>query len=166
MMRHYLHLLLVGAVLLGVAACAAPRAAEPATFVYKPLKGDPRITFHASDDMLLLDIASFTGIGAAEVEKTSGQWPPKVVMRFRLKGLEESRFTYGQHTVEVHVASTAEHAVREFLVNQGQVATLSPGSPYWMNVTSATGHFDVEAPPDFLKSAETKFKIEWIDFYR
>jgi hypothetical protein len=52
------------------------------------------------------------------------------------------------------------------LIEEGQIGTLSPGDPYWLNVTRNPGYFDIEAPADFLKSGENKFTIEWIDFYR
>lgn len=165
-MRHRLLCCLSGAIMLGLAACAAPRSASSPTFTYTPLKGDPRLTFSTTNEGLLIDIQSPTGIGAAEVAKTSGEWPARIVMRFHLRGLEELKFTYGQRMIEVHVASTSDHIVREQLVDAGQTMSLSPDSLYWMKVTLGEGYFDVEAPADFVQSGEAKFKIEWIDFYR
>jgi hypothetical protein len=131
-----------------------------------PLKGDPRITFSAADDMLLIDITSPTGIGSAAIEKTAGQWPPKVVMRLRVKGLESFKFRYADTIIDVSVASHGANAVHEVYEQPGKMGAVRAGDPYWIAVTPGEGYFDLEAPIDFLKSGENKFTIEWIDFYR
>ncbi len=163
MFRRYLFVLLFSVAFLSLAACAAPaRPIERPTFRYTPLKGDPKIVFTASNELLLVDITSPTGIGSVTIEKASGQWPPKVVMRQHVKGLESFKFKYGAKTVEVSVSAVQ---TREILVQEGQISTLSPGDT-WVNVTRNPGYFDIEAPADFLTSGENKFTIEWIDFYR
>jgi hypothetical protein len=164
MFRHCWFVVLSGIALLSLAACAAPaRSTERPAFRYTPLKGDPRIVFTTSNEMVLIDITSPSGIGSAAIEMISGQWPPKVVMRLHVTGLESFKFKYGAKTVEVSVAGPQ---TREVLVQAGQIGTVSPGDPYWLNVTYNSGYFDIEAPADFLKSGENKFTIEWIDFYR
>jgi hypothetical protein len=167
MFRRYLSALLSGVALLSLAACApSARQVEGPTFRDTPLKGDPQIVFTTSNDLLLIDITSPTGIGGATIDKTSGQWPPKIVMRLHLKGLEDFKFKYGAKTVEISVSSQNTRLVREELVQDGQVGPLSAGDAYWMNVTANPDYFDIEAPADFLTSGENTFTIEWIDFYR
>jgi len=163
MLRRCLFVWLSGVALLSLAACAAPtRQIDRPTFHYTPLKGDPKIVFTTSTESLLIDIASPTGIGSALIEKASGQWPPKVVLRLHVRGLESFKFKYGAKTVEVSVSAQT----REVLVQEGQITTLGPSDAYWMNVTRNPGYFDIEAPADFMKTGENKFTIEWIDFYR
>jgi hypothetical protein len=130
------------------------------------LKGDPRITFSAAADAVLIDIISPTGIGSAAIEKTSGQWPARIVMRLHVKGLESFQFLYGDTRVDVGVSSHGDNAVHEVYEQPGKMGTASPGDPYWITVTPGAGYFDLEAPADFLQSGESKFTIEWIDFYR
>jgi len=167
MFRRYLAVWLSGVALLSLAACApSARQVEGPTFRYTPLKGDPRIVFTTSNELLLIDITSPTGIGGATIDKTAGQWPPKIIMRLHLRGLEDFKFKYGAKIVEVSVSSQNNKVVREELVQAGQVTSLSAGDAYWMNVTPNPGYFDIEAPADFLKSGESTFTIEWIDFYR
>jgi hypothetical protein len=167
MFRRGLCVLLLAAGLLSLAACAAPaRQIDRPTYHYISLKGDPRIVFTTSNEMLLIDVTSPTGIGSAAIEKDSGQWPPRIVIRLHLKGLESFKFTYGVKTIDVSVSSQNAQVVREELVQDGQTSTLSQGDAYWMNVTPNPGYFDIEASADFLKSGENKFMIEWIDFYR
>jgi len=167
MFRRYLFVLLSGVTLLSLTACAAStRQIDQLTFRYTPLKGDPQIVFTTSNDLLLIDITSPTGIGSATIEKAAGHWPPKIVMRLHLKGLESFKFTYGAKTVNVSVSSQNSQLLREELVQAGQTFSLSAGDAYWMAVTTNSGYFDIEAPADFFKSGEDKFTIEWIDFYR
>jgi len=152
---------------LGLAACAPSSAAEEhATYQAVPVKGDPRITFSTAADAVLIDITSPTGIGSAAIERTSGQWPAKIVMRLHVKGLESFQFLYGDTRIDVGVSSHGDNAVHEEYEQPGKMGTASPGDPYWIAVTPGAGYFDLEAPADFLKSGESKFTIEWIDFYR
>ncbi len=152
---------------LGLAACA-PSSASNVSAVYRavPLKGDPRVTFSTTNETLLIDIVSPTGIGSTAIEKTAGQWPGTIVMRLHLKGLENFEFKYGANTIDLAVSSQNNQAVHEVLTQPGKMATLSPGDPYWIAVAPGQGYFDLQAPADFFKSGENKFTIEWIDFYR
>ncbi len=77
-----------------------------------PLKGDPRITFSATNDTLLIDITSPTGIGSAAIEKTAGQWPGQIVMRLHVKGLENFKFKYGDTSIDLAVSSQSDQAVQ------------------------------------------------------
>ena len=165
-MRCYRMTLVVYASLLLLSACASPSATTSSTFKAVPLKGDPRVVLSTTNEMLLADITSPTGIGSAQIEKTAGQWPPKIVLRLHLKGLEDFKFHYGNTTVEVSVSSQTDHAVREVVEQGGKTSALSTGDPNWIAVTQAAGYFDLEAPAAFLQSGETQFTIEWIDYYR
>lgn len=163
-MRHSVLLVLWGIVLLSSAACAPSSAAnDRATYTAVPLKGDPTITFSTTNDQLLIDITSPTGIGGTTIEKTGGQWPPKIVMRLRVKGLESFTFRYADTTIDVSVSSHGDNAVREESNANG---TLQSGDAEWIVVTPGEGYFDLQAPAAFLQSGESKFTIEWIDFYR
>ncbi len=146
------------------------------------LKGDPQIAFNVTEELLLVDITSPTGIGSAEIAKPSGQWPAKIVLRFHLSSLEDLKFHYGDTALEVHVSSHGANLVSEAVTKNGTTRPLAPGqlldAQYWMGVqivgadgAPATvpvknGHIDVTVPPDFFRSKETKFTVEWIDFYR
>ncbi len=167
MMRRHTIIALSWFALLSLTACAPSSASlQPATYKAMPLKGDPRITFSTTNDTLLIDIASPTGIGSAAIEKTSGQWPGKIVMRLHVQGLESFTFQYAGNSIDVAVSSHGDNTVREEHEQAGKMDTLSAGDPYWIAVTPGAGYFDLEAPADFLKSGENTFTIEWIDFYR
>lgn len=147
-------------------------------FQVTPLKGDPRVTISATRQILLIDIVSPTGIGGVEIDKTSGEWPPKITMRFHLKGLEDLQFAYGDKVVKVSVSSNGSGAVQESVIISGKEMPIAQDSPYWMNVTILAkdgtpgeiplqdGTIEVDAPADFLQSGLAKFTTQWIDFYR
>ncbi len=164
-------------------ACSQAAApTERPTLSATPLKGDPLIVFSVTDESLLADITSPTGIGSAQIMKTGGQWPSQIVLRFRLNGLEEMKFHYGDTTLEVHISSQGDNRVSEAVVKNGETRPLEPGqlldASYWMAVQIVGtdgapgeiplkgGYIDVTVPPDFFRSKETKFTLEWIDFYR
>ena len=150
-----------------LAACASP-AASPvrATYQATSSKGNPSVIFSTTADELLIDITSPTGIGNAAIEKTAGQWPPRIVMRLHVKALESFKFRYADTVIDVSVSSHGDHAVTEVFEQPGKTGTVSPGDPFWIAVTPGEGYFDLQAPTAFLQSGENKFAIEWIDFYR
>jgi hypothetical protein len=166
-MRRSMLLVLLCLALLSLTACA-PFSTPSVRATYKavPLKGDPVITFSMTSDVLLVDIISPSGIGSATIEKTAGQWPPQIVMRLHVKGLESFKFRYANTTIDVSVSSHGDNAVHEVVEQPGKMGAVSVGDPHWIAVTPGKGYFDLEAPADFLKSGENKFTIEWIDFYR
>jgi hypothetical protein len=167
MLRRYALLALSCFAVVSLSACTfLPASTQPATYTAEPLKGDPHVTFNTTGGRLLIDITSPTGIGSAAIEKTSSQWPDKIVMRLHLKGLESFTFQYADTTIDVAVSSHGDNAVHEVYEAPGKMGTASAGSPYWIAVTPGEGYFDLEAPSAFLKSGENRFTIEWIDFYR
>lgn len=166
-MRRYTLLALSCFALLSLTACAPSSASsERGTYKAVPLRGDPGITFSTTSDMLLIDVTSPTGIGSAAVEKTSGQWPGKIVMRLHVKGLESFTFQYADIRIDASVSSHGDNAISEAYQRSGTKGKVAPGDPYWIAITPGAGYFDLEAPADFVKSGEAKFTIEWIDFYR
>ncbi len=173
----------LGLMLFILVACSQRASSvEPLTLKAVPLKGDPQIVFSTTNEELLVDITSPTGIGSAEIEKTAGQWPGQIVLRFHLQGLEEMHFHYGDTTLQVNVVNHGANPVTETVSRNGETETLQPGNllnaQYWMGVEILNadgspgaiplnnGYIDVTVPPDFFRSKESTFTISWIDFYR
>lgn len=154
--------------LCSLAACAtAQRQAAGPSFRATGLKGEPTIISTVSNDLLLIDITSPTGIGGARIEKTAGDWPPQIILRLRLTGLESLKFTYADRLVALEVPSSGNGEVLESVeIGAAPAMPLTVDSPYWMTVTPGRGYFDVAVPPDFFASGVDQFVVEWIDFYR
>jgi hypothetical protein len=139
---------------------------------------DARVVVGADGRQAVVEVFSPSGIGGAAVEITSAALPRTIMLRLHLRGLEELRFTYGDTTVSASISSAGDNAARQTYRGAGQEQAIAEGSPYWMHVrlvpaggSPATiplqdGHIEVEAPKDFLSRGQTKFTIQWIDFYR
>jgi hypothetical protein len=139
---------------------------------------DARVTASADAQQALVEIFSPSGIGGAAVEITSAALPRTIALRLHLRGLEELRFAYAGTTVMVSISSTGDNAVRQTYLGAGREQAITESSPYWMNIRLAPGsgspatiplqdgYIEVEAPKDFFASRQTKFAIQWIDFYR
>jgi hypothetical protein len=139
---------------------------------------DTRVTVGADAGRAVVEVFSPSGIGGAEVEITSAALPQTIVLRLHLRGLEQLRFTYGDTTVTTSLSSASDNTANQTYQGAGQEQTIAEGSPYWMSVrlvppsgSPATvplesGYIEVEAPKDFLARRQTKFAIQWIDFFR
>ena len=139
---------------------------------------DARVTAGADARQAVVEVFSPSGIGGATVEITSPTLPRTVVMRLHLRGLEQLRFSYGDTTVTASLASAGDNTTHQTYRGAQQERPIAEDSPYWMNVrlvpsagSQATipledGYIEVAAPKDFLARGQTKFVIQWIDFYR
>lgn len=139
-----------------------------------------KVVMQLEGDTAVFDITSPTGIGGANVQLSSGEWRPTVVLRFHLNGLEEMTFTYGEPTPEaaattitVNISSTSSQ------VNQSANGVpINQDSPFWMDVALLNedgvtgqiplqnGMIEVTLPPDFHTQDPSGFHLSWIDFYR
>ena len=139
---------------------------------------DARVTVGADGGRAVVEVFSPSGIGGAEVEITSVALPQTIVLRLHLRGLERLRFTYGDTTVTASLSSAGDNAANQTYQGAGQEQTIAEGSPYWLSVRLVptggspasipleSGYIEVEAPKDFLARGQTKFAIQWIDFFR
>ena len=135
-MRRSIFIVWLGLVILSLIACAPSSASTVrATYRASAVKGNSRIAFTPSDDALLIDITSPSGIGSAAIEKTAGQWSGKIVMRLHVKGVERFKFQYGSGTIELIGSSKGDTAIREIYTQPGKMITVSPGDSYWIGVT-------------------------------
>lgn len=155
-------------------------AADGRLAVVAVARHDDRITWAVAENTVRFDIYSTSGIGRAVVRMMAGQSPERIVLRFHLAGLEELRFVYDTTAISVAVASTGDHVIRQQVVlATGEMQAIAPDSPYWMKTklvleqspsptpdSSIDGYIEVELPPSFLRSGQTAFSIEWIDFFR
>jgi hypothetical protein len=140
---------------------------------------DAQLIIDDRDEVTRIQVQSKSGIGHADLEITSEKLPERIVLQFRLRGLEELRFAYGKTVVTGSISSTDSNKIRQSVgASGGRQENITSGSPYWMKmriVSSGTsqskiplryGYIEVEAPEDFLKGNYRKFSIHWVDFFR
>ena len=165
--------------LMGFAAgCAtfAPSTRQPLLVVITTEGSNNKVATEMEGETAVYNIESETGIGGAQVQLQSGEWPPAMILRFHLTGLEEMTLTYGEAAtaVTLNISSHGDNEIHQ-TVND---APISPDDPRWLTViitnedgSSGTiplenGTIEVTLPKDFYEVAPTSFHINWIDFYR
>lgn len=140
-------------------------------------RSDDRVDVNSKDDKAMFVIRSPFGISNATIERTSEQWPDKVVIELRLKGLESFKASTDKLKLE---ASVSSHDGSVRLWKDGKEdSSLDSESPYWMEIkaldnedepTKASplkdGVFEMQLPKKFFEGNPKWLKVEWIDFYR
>lgn len=140
-------------------------------------RSDDRVEVKSNDDKTLFVIRSPFGISNATIERTTKQWPDKVVIQLRLKGLESLKVSTDKLKLE---ASVSSHDGSVRLWKDGKEdSPLDSESPYWMAIKTLDndgvptkaiplndGYFEMEFPRKFFEENPKSFKVEWVDFYR
>ncbi len=137
-----------------------------------------QLTVKTEGEAVVVDVHSRSGIGSATIDLASGTAPQQIVLRLRLKGLEEFRLSYGRTVITARVSSSDSRNVGQSVAPPGgDERSITPDSPFWMEVEIVPdgaapripldeGHFEVTLPKDVLGKGRPSFSIRWIDFYR
>ncbi len=154
--------------------CAAEDAIP---FKITTKRSDDRVEVRSEKDKIVLVVRSPFGISNATVERTKEQWPKKVVIELRLKGLENLKVSTDMLKFKASLSSQ-NGDVRIWKDGQ-EDSPLDFKSPYWMEIqimdsdgkpTKAIplkdGYFELQLPNTFFEGNPRSFKLEWIDFYR
>ena len=177
------------AVALALAAFGCTGAGEeglpPAGYVTLELtgsrKGTGRIEAWSREGAVILDVYSESGIGRADISPGPQGWPPGLVFRLHLKGLESFSVKFGEFHLDSSVLSRAPYGqLCEFQGRKGPDGTtrITEASSYWMSAVMVTeegasrkipleeGYFEVTVPRAVLASGPDMLRVQWIDFYR
>jgi hypothetical protein len=119
------------------------------------------------------------GIGRATITCLLQQWPPEVVLRARLRGLESLTIANEQVEWQASVLSHSGYPAALHLLRDGkQGPPLTNDSPYWAAIQrmDAAGKPVAGLPPEdgwfeiriprILLTKKLELKLAWIDFYR
>ena len=140
-------------------------------------RSDDRIEVKSQDDKTVFVVRSPVGISNATIERTTEQWPDKVMIQLRLKGLESVKLSSGNTKLE---ASVSSHDGDVRLWKDGKEdSLLESKSSYWMEIkildsdskpTKAIplkdGYFEMQLSKRFFEDNPMLLKVEWVDFYR
>src|SRR5574341_1910567 len=122
------------------------------------------LTVKAEGETVIVDVNSRRGIGSATVEHASGPMPKKIVVRLRLKGLEEFRLSYDRTVITARVSSSDSRNITQSVGPPGgDDRPITPDSPHWMaikivsdqsppRIPLSQGSFEVTLPKDVLGS--------------
>ena len=150
---------------------------ETPAFKITTKRSDDRVEVKSEDDKIVFVVRSPMGISNATIERTTEQWPDKVVIQLRLKGLESFKVSIEQLKLEAS-ASSQNGDVR--LWKDGKEdAPLNSKSPYWMeirildsdgepakSIPLKDGYFEMQLPKKFFEGNPKSIEVKWIDFYR
>lgn len=155
--------------------------AAPADRVYQiaAKRSSDQVTVRDSGERVVFVVESRTGIGRAEITRCEAAWPPAVVIRLALRGLEDFRVKAGDTELGVAVSSHGEgERVRVWRTSDERVA-LAADDPLFPQVRflDQEGRPTDKGPPEIaaieialpaalLKNQPKAFEFSWIDFYR
>ena len=98
-----------------------------------------RVEAETKDDTTTLTISSPSGIGSATISPKQGQWPKKVILRLRLKGLESLTVSNSKVTLGASMSSHGEQGQRVFLKDGSGETPIGKDDPNRMEIKLVGG---------------------------
>ena len=138
-----------------------------------PHDGLRQIKATLGKDSVVFDVTDQFGIGEGAISLIEGQWPPKVLLRIHLAGLEGFGVTVGDQTFSgsyhgENSRSRKDHLQTRMLDAEGNplkgrylVESTGPNSS-----KRIAGYYEAEVPQSVLKTGTRKIDLRWVDFYR
>ena len=172
MRRFFIFAILV--MTISVTACAVD---DPPPFKIETKRTDDRVEVKSENDKVVFDVRSPVGISRATIERTTEQWPEKVLIRLRLKGLEN--FNVSAEKLKLEASVSSQNGDARLWKDGKEDMPLDSKSPYWMEIrildgdgkpTKAlplkTGYIEMQLPKKLFEVNPKSIALEWIDFYR
>jgi hypothetical protein len=162
-----------------VLATATVRAAEPGdvSLDYQLTTGhdDTGVKVSLVDQALVLDITSPRGIDHLHVRREKAAWPDKLVVRLRLKGLEQFVIAADAKSFAWSVPSHGEPNSRMMRFVAKEELPVAIEDPCFAAIRIVAknhaiplndGYFELTFPTKCLDGNPEQIKFRWIDFYR
>jgi len=128
-------------------------------------------------DKVVFDVRSPFGISSGTIARTTEQWPGKVVVQLRLKGLENFNVSTDKLKLEASVSS--QNGDVRLWKDGKEDSPLNSTSPYWMQIRIIDsdaipakaiplkdGYVEMRLPKKFFEGNPKSITLNWIDFYR
>jgi hypothetical protein len=169
----------VTALVVIVVATAYARATEPddVSLDYHLTSGhdDTRVNVSLVHKSLVFDITSPRGIDHLHVQRKGADWPDKLVVRLRLKGLEHFAIDTDKCSLAWSVPSHGEPNSRMMRFVAKQELPVAIEDPCFAAIRIIAknhaiplndGYFELTLPTTCLDGNPEEIKFRWIDFYR
>ena len=127
---------------------------------------DNELSLRNESGTTVIDIQSPSGIGKADIEFLSGNYPGQIVLRLHIEGLEGFKLTYGTTTLSASSPGTSEAVVQSLIQPDGAERAITPSSPLWMDIQREQEYFEIKLPNAMTQERPESFSFEWVDFYR
>jgi hypothetical protein len=150
-------------------ACGA-EAGQPVidVILYQPEANSAELIL--SDDHALIDVTDGRGINGLTATLVEGEWPQRITIHLRLKGLERLEIHYGPYTIATGKSSndSPDPPLILYVADEDGKVTQAPVSSfiYFPDISRTEDGFDVTLPAHFFQEQRPAFSVHWIDFYR
>ncbi len=130
-------------------------------------RADDRVDVDQSANYPVLIVNSPTGIGSFVVHRPSGGWSKEqpIVLRLKLKGLEQLRITAGELHWLVAVSSSDHKPTIRLQRGKEETAVADMKDPYWTDVRT-TPFFEMKLPQAIFADNPPSITVQWIDLFR
>lgn len=152
---------------------------EPGRFIIKTKRAEDGVTIQNEKNLVAFVIKSPSGISQAIIERMGENWPETILIKLKLKGLENFCVTNGKDTLQAAVSSTGNPQKIRVWRDKDDAILLNSKSPNWIDIRILNnagdssdqiplkdGTFEVKLPKALFKNNPKSITISWIDFYR
>jgi hypothetical protein len=142
-------------------------------------RSDDRIDASWDADRVTFVINSPAGISSSSIRRREAEWPSTVVVRLRLRGLEQFTVDNGRTQFIASVRSHSGHRRELSVKRQGKETLVKPGGEYWTRINvldangkpieglpGADGYFEIVLPAALFEGNPESLALAWVDFYR
>jgi len=127
---------------------------------------DNQLSLSVEDETTVIDVQSPGGIGNANVEFVSGNYPAQIILRLHVQKLEGFKLTYGRTTVSASSSGGADTVIQSLIESDGVERALMPSSPLWMDIQPEQEYLEITLPAALTQEEPESFSFQWVDFYR
>jgi hypothetical protein len=151
---------------------------ELPTINAKPTQAGTNVVVAVEQERTVVDIRCERGIDRCVISREGEEWPPHVVARLWLQGLESFKATSGDVMIEWTVPSTGNPTSSCVLSSGLRTTRLTAASAYFTQakvlvvgnerpqIPLKNGYFEVPLPEKFFAANPQQITLQWIDFYR
>jgi len=108
------------------------------------------------------EITSVSGIGGATLIRRGDVWPGRVVVRLKLKGLEQIQLSNGGVWVEGFLKKPLRVPYWGAEARSGK----PPLGTMELLIVEEEGWIEIVVPAEFMTDGSTRVELRWVDFFR
>ena len=127
---------------------------------------DNQLSLSVEDETTVIDVQSPGGIGEADIEFLSGNYPAQIILRLHIKKLEGFKLTYGRTTVSASSSGTSYTVTQSLIQSDGNERAIMSSSPLWMDIQPEQEYLEIKLPRALTQEKPESFSFQWVDFYR
>jgi hypothetical protein len=127
---------------------------------------DNQLSVNIENETAVIDVQSPSGIGKAQIEFLSGNYPAQIILRLHIQKLEGFKLIFGRTTVSAASSATSGTATQSLIESDGSERALTPSSPLWIGIQPEQQYLEITLPTALIREKPESFSFQWVDFYR